>query len=110
MVLALPRPLLYAIMFAAAGGLTAFTGAWFALLRDASPAARRGRIFGVVSAASNLGTVGGAMTASALWQAAGLPSAMLSASAPVILAGATLLLLPNHRRRSPNLQREGAPP
>jgi len=92
-----PRPALYLIMFAAGGGLTAFTGAWFALLREAAPAARRGRTFGVVSAASNLGTVGGAMIASALWTAVSLRAAMLSASVPVILAGVTILLLPRDR-------------
>jgi MFS family permease len=99
MVLGLPRVVLYAIMFAAGGGLTAFSGAWFALLTEASPAARRGRTFGAVSAASNLGTVAGAMMASTLWGLAGLRVAMLSASVPVLLGGASLLFLPRARQK-----------
>jgi MFS family permease len=93
----LPRPVLYVIMFGAGAGITTFTAAWFALLREAAPAARRGRTFGVVSAGSNLGTVAGAMIASALWETASLRAAMLSSSVPVIIAGATLLMLPRER-------------
>jgi len=94
MVAGLPRLPLYAIMFAAGGGLTAFGGAWFALLAEAAPGARRGRTFGFVNAAANLGTVAGAMVASSLWTAVGLRAAMLSTSVPVVLAGVSLLLLP----------------
>lgn len=96
----LPRLALYAVMFGAGGGITAFGGAWFALLREAAPAARRGRTFGIVSAGSNLGTVAGAMIASTLWEAAGLRAAMLSASLPVILAGVAILLLPRESARA----------
>ncbi|MGQ0548301.1 MAG: MFS transporter [Armatimonadota bacterium] len=99
LVLALPRPVLYAITLAAGGGLTAFTAAWFALLAEAAPSARRGRTFGVISAASNLGTVVGAMTASAIWQRANLSTAMLSVTVPVMLGGAAMLLL---RARAPS--------
>lgn len=103
----LPRAALYVIMFGAGAGLTAFTAAWFALLREAAPAARRGRTFGVVSAGSNLGTVAGAMLASALWEAVGLRAAMLSASVPVILAGAVILFLSEQRSEQMRL---GTPP
>lgn len=103
LVLALPRPVLYAVTFAAGGGLTAFTGAWYALLTGASPNARRGRTFGAVSAASNLGTVAGAMAASGIWQRDGLSAAMLSVSVPILLAGASMMLLP--REDSPATRR-----
>lgn len=88
-----PRAALYAVTLAAGGGLTAFTGAWFALLTNASPNARRGRTFGLVSAASNLGTVAGAMGASAIWQRANLGAAMMAISVPVVCGGMAMLLL-----------------
>jgi sugar phosphate permease len=90
---------LYLITLAAGGGLTAFTAAWFAQLSEAAPSPRRGRTFGVISAASNLGTVAGAMTASAIWQHLHLSAAMLSAGVPVMLAGVAMLLL---RTRAPS--------
>ncbi|MGH2375147.1 MAG: MFS transporter [bacterium] len=102
LVLALPRLVLYAITFAAGGGLTAFTAAWFALLAEAAPSARRGRTFGVISAASNLGTVVGAMTASAIWQRVNLSAAMLSVTVPVMLGGAAMLLLLARAPSSPS--------
>ena len=102
LVLALPRPVLYVITIAAGGGLTAFTAAWFALLAEAAPSARRGRTFGVISAASNLGTVVGAMTASAIWQRMHLSAAMLSVTVPVIVGGAAMLLLRARAASSPS--------
>jgi MFS family permease len=97
LVLGFPRPVLYAVTFLAGGSITAYGAAWFAMLARVSPVARRGRTFGVVSAGSNLGMVFGAMTASAIWQRAGLREALAFASVPVALAGATLLLLPSER-------------
>lgn len=97
--LELPRLVLYVITFAAGGGLTAFTAAWFAMLTDASPAGRRGRTFGVVTAISQLGTVAGATVAAAVWQRAGLNAAMLTTTISISLGGAVLLLLPSKTRR-----------
>jgi MFS family permease len=95
-----PRLILYAVTFAAGGGLTVFTAAWFALLAEASPAGRRGRTFGIVTALSQLGTVFGAMVAAAVWQRAGLSAAMVTTSISVSLGGAALLFLPPERRRA----------
>jgi MFS family permease len=89
------RPLLYAITFLAGAGIAAFTASWFALLNDASPEGRKGRTFGFVSAVSNLGTVAGALGASSMWQAFGLPYGLLLPSASMLLAGLTLLALPS---------------
>ena len=94
LVIALPWPVLYAVTLVAGGGLTAFTGAWFALLTEAAPGARRGRTFGIVNALSQLGVVAGATMASTIWESAGLGAALLSAAVPILLAGASMLVLP----------------
>src|SRR5438552_10285502 len=65
----LPKPFFYAISFLTGAALTAYNASWFALLTAAVPTARRGRIFGVVSAVAQAGTVLGALGASLLWQA-----------------------------------------
>ena len=64
----LPKPFFYAISFVTGAALTAYNASWFALLTTAVPAARRGRVFGVVSAVAQAGTVVGAMGATAIWQ------------------------------------------
>src|SRR6266542_4470194 len=93
-VLALPRPILYGLTILTGGGLTAFNGSWFALLTAAVPAARRGRVFGTVSAVSNAGTVIGAVAASAIWQALDLRGGLVLSSAACLAAGGALLLFP----------------
>lgn len=93
LVWALPRPVLYAITLVAGGGLTGFTASWYALLADTSPNARLGRTFGIISAGSNLGTVVGAMAASAIWERMNLSAAMLSVTVPVLVGGAAMLVL-----------------
>ncbi len=103
-VFALPRPVLYAITFACGGGLTAFNGSWFALLSAAVPAAKRGRVFGTVSAVSNSGTVIGALGASAIWQAFDLSGGLVLASAACLAAGLSLFAFPReavHARPAP---------
>lgn len=94
LVLALPQWIIFAIAFASGGGLTGYNAAWFALLTDASPDARRGRTFGIVNALAQLGIVVGAMAASAIWENVGLPAAMIFASGAILLASLTLLALP----------------
>ena len=71
------------------------------MLNDASPAARRGRTFGVVSAISNLGTVVGALASSAVWQAISLGAGLLLPSLSILCAGLTLLALPRSALRPP---------
>lgn len=92
MVLAWPRWTIYGTAFVAGGGITAFTAAWFAMVREASPEARRGKIFGTTNALSQLGMIAGAMAASAVWQQVGLGPAILVPSAAMLLAAGTLLL------------------
>jgi predicted MFS family arabinose efflux permease len=77
----------------AGAGLTGFNAAWYALLADASSVRRRGRNFGVVSAASNTGIVIGAMAAAQLWERVSLTAGLASAAALILLAFVPLLFL-----------------
>ena len=90
----LARPVFYAISFLTGAALTAYNASWFALLTVAVPAARRGRVFGVVSAVAQTGTVIGAMGASAIWQLTDVGGGILLASIAALGAGLVLLLLP----------------
>ena len=94
LVFALPKPFFYAISFVTGAALTAYNASWFALLTAAVPAARRGRIFGVVSAVGQGGTVMGALGASLLWQAFGVQWGLLVGSFAGLSAGLALLTLP----------------
>jgi len=91
----MPRLVVYAVSFVTGSGLTAFNASWFALLTEQVPAARRGRVFGVVSAVGNLGTVTGAIAASLLWQYLDLALGLYLASAATALAGVALLFVPS---------------
>ena len=97
LVLGFPRLLLYATAYLAGTGLTAFFSSWFALITIAVPAQRRGRVFGVVSALGNIGTVVGALAAAAIWQAADLGIALVLASFAALGASLVLILLPADR-------------
>ena len=97
-----PRPALYATAYLAGAGLTAFFSSWFALLTLAVPAVRRGRVFGVVSAIGNVGTVAGALGAAAIWQNVDLGLALLLASMTALAASLTLSLLPGEREPAGN--------
>ena len=97
LVLGFPRLLLYATAYLAGTGLTAFFSSWFALITLAVPAQRRGRVFGVVSALGNIGTVVGALGAAAIWQAADLGIALVLASFAALAASLVLILLPADR-------------
>ncbi len=90
----LPRPFFYAISFVTGAALTAYNASWFALLTTAVPTARRGRVFGVVSAVAQTGTVIGALGASTLWQLTDVGGGVLLASCAALGAGLVLLLLP----------------
>jgi MFS family permease len=97
LVLGLPRLVVYAVSFVTGASLTAFNASWFALLTEQVPAARRGRVFGIVSAVGSLGTVGGALGASALWQTVDLALGLYLASAATLLAGAAVSFVPSRR-------------
>ncbi|HUQ42110.1 MAG TPA: MFS transporter [Candidatus Limnocylindrales bacterium] len=94
LVLGLPKPFFYAISFVTGASLTAYNASWFALLTAAIPAERRGRIFGVVMAVGQAGTVAGALGASVLWQAFGVQWGLLVGSFAALFAGIVLLALP----------------
>ncbi|HEY6201942.1 MAG TPA: MFS transporter [Candidatus Limnocylindria bacterium] len=90
----LPKPFFYAISFFTGAALTAYNASWFALLTNAVPAARRGRVFGVVSAVAQTGTVIGALGATAIWQLTDVGGGLILASTAALGAGLVLLLLP----------------
>jgi len=90
----LPKPFFYAISFVTGAALTAYNASWFALLTNAVPAARRGRVFGVVSAVAQTGTVIGALGATAIWQLTDVGGGLILSSTAALCAGLVLLLLP----------------
>jgi MFS family permease len=90
----LPKPFFYAISFVTGAALTAYNASWFALLTTAVPAARRGRVFGVVSAVAQAGTVIGALGATAIWQLTDVGGGLILSSTAALGAGLVLLLLP----------------
>jgi MFS family permease len=90
----LPKPFFYAISFVTGAALTAYNASWFALLTNAVPAARRGRVFGVVSALAQAGTVIGALGATAIWQLTDVGGGLILSSSAALCAGLVLLLLP----------------
>ena len=99
LVVGAPLWLIYASAVVAGGGLAAAQSAWFALLGVATDGGRRGRSFGLVSALSNLGVIAGALVASLAWSNIGLREGIASSAIFLILAAASLLLVPSDRRR-----------
>jgi len=89
--------LLYATALLAGGGLAAAQSSWFALLAVATDSGRRGRSFGLVSALSNLGVIAGASIASTAWAVTGLQGGIVSATAFLVLAIASLAFVPGDR-------------
>ncbi len=106
LVLALPRPFFYAISFVTGASLTAYNASWFAMLTTSVTPERRGRVFGIVNAVAQTGTIIGAMGASALWQAFDVQWGLIVGSFAALSAGLVLLLLP--RETSP-ARRDPAP-
>jgi MFS family permease len=100
-VLDLPRPVLYAVSFLAGGGLAGFGAAWFALLTEAAPEARRGRTFGIVNALSSLGTIAGANGAAFVWETTGVGAALLVVAIVAAFGGPMLNLLPRAKVARP---------
>jgi len=94
LVLGLPRPFFYAISFLTGASLTAYNASWFAMLTTAVTPERRGRVFGIVNAVAQTGTVIGALGASALWEAFGVQWGLIVGSCAALAAGLVLLALP----------------
>jgi MFS transporter, DHA1 family, multidrug resistance protein len=92
-----PVAVLYASAALAGGGFAAASSSWFALLAIATEGGRRGRSFGLVSAVSNLGVIVGASIVSTAWATIGLQAGMVSASVFLVLAIASLALVPSDR-------------
>ncbi|TMC07155.1 MAG: MFS transporter [Chloroflexi bacterium] len=84
------------------GFIVLYNASWFALLTNAVPAARRGRVFGVVSAVAQAGTVIGALGATAIWQLTDVGGGLLLSSTAALSAGLVLLLLPAEIRPAPS--------
>lgn len=93
-----PIALIYATAILAGGGLAAAQSAWFALLGVATDGGRRGRSFALVSALSNLGVIAGAGFASIAWASIGLREGLITSAVFLILAAASLALIPSDRR------------
>lgn len=101
LVLGLPKPFFYAISFVTGAALTAYNASWFALLTTAVPGRQRGRVFGVVSAVAQAGTIIGANGAAALWQAVDISAGLILASCAALGSGLVLALLPREVRAAP---------
>ena len=94
-----PVFVLYASAVLAGGGLAAAQSSWFAMLAVATDSGRRGRSFGLVSALSNLGVIAGASIASTAWSTIGLREGIASSGIFLVLAIASLALVPSDRAR-----------
>jgi MFS family permease len=92
LVAGLPQPAVFALAFVAGGGLTAFSASWYALLADTAGERRLSRTFGVISAASALGIVIGALGAAQLWERVDIAAGMLLAAALPLLTSAAMVL------------------
>jgi predicted MFS family arabinose efflux permease len=101
MILPVPRPLIWAATIVAGGGLVAFESSWFALLAAATDEGRRGRVFGTVTALSNLGVAVGAIAAALVWELIDIRVALLGSGAAFLLAGAAMLAHPPDRPGAP---------
>ena len=77
---ACPSPPSFALAFLAGGGLTAFSASWYALLADTAGERRLSRTFGIISAASTIGIVIGALAAAELWTRIDIAAGMLLAA------------------------------
>lgn len=87
----LPQPAVFALAFLAGGGLTAFSAAWYALLADTAGERRLSRTFGIISAASAIGIVVGALAAAELWSRVDITAGMLLAAVLPLVACVAML-------------------
>jgi hypothetical protein len=96
-----PQPLVYAVAIVGGGGLTGFEASWFALLGTATDEGRRGRVFGTVTALSNLGVVVGALGAALIWQQVDIHVAVTLTALAFGLASLIMLGHPIDRPAAP---------
>jgi MFS family permease len=95
LVAGLPQPAVFALAFVAGGGLTAFSASWYALLAETAGERRLSRTFGIISSASSVGIVIGAMGAAELWARVDLTAGMmLGAVMPIVACVAMLTFRP----------------
>ena len=92
-----PNLLVYAAAIAGGGGLTGFEASWFALLAAATDEGRRGRVFGTVTALTNLGVVAGALAAARIWEQIDIQVAVVLTALLFGLAGLAMLAFPPDR-------------
>jgi MFS family permease len=91
LVLGLPHAAILALAFLGGAGLTAFSAAWFALLADTAGERRLSRTFGIISAASSVGIVAGALAAAELWERVDIRAGTLLAAIAPIVAGLAMV-------------------
>jgi len=91
LVVGLPQPAVFAIAFAGGGGLTAFSASWYALLAETAGERRLSRTFGIISAASAMGIVIGALGAAQLWTRVDIAAGMLLAAVLPLVACVAML-------------------
>jgi DHA1 family tetracycline resistance protein-like MFS transporter len=97
-----PHLLVYAAAIAGGGGLTGFEASWFALLAAATDEGRRGRVFGTVTALTNLGVVVGALAAARTWEQVDIRIAVVLTAVLFGLAGLVMLAFPADRIAAPS--------
>ena len=91
LVTGLPQLAVFALAFIAGGGLTAFSASWYALLAETAGERRLSRTFGIISAASTIGIVIGALGAAELWTRIDITAGMLLAALMPLVACAAML-------------------
>jgi MFS family permease len=87
----LPHAAILALAFLGGAGLTAFSAAWFALLAETAGERRLSRTFGIISAASSIGIVVGALAAAELWERVDITAGTLLAAVAPIVAGLAMV-------------------
>ena len=96
-----PHLLVYVAAIAGGGGLTGFEASWFALLAAETDEGRRGRIFGTITALTNLGVVVGALGAARIWEQIDIHAAVVVAAVIFALAGLAMFAYPRDRIAPP---------
>jgi MFS family permease len=92
-----PQLLVYVTAIAGGGGLTGFEASWFALLAAETDDGRRGRIFGTMTALTNLGVVVGALGAARIWDQVDIHAAVVMSALTFLLAAGAMFAYPPDR-------------
>ena len=96
-----PQLLVYVTAIAGGGGLTGFEASWFALLAAETDDGRRGRIFGTMTALTNLGVVVGALGAARIWDQIDIRAAVIMSALTFLLAAVAMFAYPPDRPPAP---------